>query len=50
MAMAAVAASLRKAGLDGRAKLFKARHSVEDQALLDVAYGATRKARAAWRA
>ena len=49
MAMAAIAASLRKAGLDGRAKLFKARHSGEDQALLDVAYGATQKA-AAWTA
>ena len=46
IAMAAVAESLKKSGLAGRALLFKARHSGEDQALLDVAYGATRKAAA----
>ncbi len=45
MTMAAVAASLRKAGLDGRAKLFKARHSMGDQALLDCAHMAVKAAR-----
>ncbi len=44
--MAAIAASLRKAGLDGRAQLFKARHSMGDQALLDAAHGAVKVARA----
>jgi phage head maturation protease len=49
MGMAAIASSLRKSALDGRAKAFedraqKAMHSAHDQELLDVAYGATRKA------
>jgi HK97 family phage prohead protease len=53
MEMAAVAASLRKAGLDGRAKLFAklalakagGRHSMGDQALLDCAHMAVKAAR-----
>jgi HK97 family phage prohead protease len=45
MAMAAIASSLAKSGLDGRAKLFKARHSMGDQALLDMAHHAAKTAR-----
>jgi HK97 family phage prohead protease len=49
MAMAAVAASLRKSGLGGRAELVhrltKAKHSMGDQALLDLAHGACKAAR-----
>jgi phage head maturation protease len=45
MEMAAIAVSLRKAGLDGRARLFKARHSMGDQALLDCAHMAVKAAR-----
>jgi hypothetical protein len=49
MAMAAVASSLAKSGLGGRAKLFaalaKAKHSMGDQALLDCAHMAVKAAR-----
>jgi phage head maturation protease len=46
MALAALAASLRKSGLGGRAKLLlKARHSMGDQALLDMAHHAVKAAR-----
>jgi phage head maturation protease len=49
MAMAAVASSLAKSGLAGRAKVFaalaKARHSVGDQHLLDLAHKACKAAR-----
>jgi phage head maturation protease len=49
VAMSAIATSLRKSGLEGRAKAFealsKARHSTGDQALLDIAHHAVTKAR-----
>jgi HK97 family phage prohead protease len=49
MAMAAIASSLAKSGLAGRAKVFdalaKAKHSMGDQALLDVAHHAVKAAR-----
>jgi HK97 family phage prohead protease len=47
--MSAIASSLRKSGLAGRAQAFealvKARHSAGDQALLDIAHHAAKKAR-----
>jgi phage head maturation protease len=47
--MSAIATSLRKSGLAGRAQAFdalaKARHSAGDQALLDIAHHAVKKAR-----
>jgi HK97 family phage prohead protease len=50
MAMSAIATSLRKSGLRGRAKAFdalaKARHGQGDQALLDMAHQAVKAARA----
>jgi phage head maturation protease len=49
MMMSAIASSLAKSGLAGRAKAFealaKARHSMGDQALLDCAHGACKAAR-----
>jgi HK97 family phage prohead protease len=45
MMMSAIASSLTKSGFAGRARLFKAKLSIGDQALLDIAHHAVKSAR-----